>query len=77
VDYKRGVWIAHVLGGNLRGYLGTDEPRSFAIEGDTLTNSDPYMLRQSAGTRATRAGTQHSRPLVFAHPYTTNAPARC
>jgi hypothetical protein len=43
VDYKRGIWITHVVGGNIPAYLGTDQPRSFTIARDTLTISETYM----------------------------------
>ena len=43
VDYRRGTWITHVVGGNIPAYLGTDQPRSFTIVHDTLTISETYM----------------------------------
>ena len=43
VDYKRGIWITHVVGGNIPAYLGTDQPRSFTIAHDTLTIAETYM----------------------------------
>jgi hypothetical protein len=51
VDYKRGIWITHVVGGNIPAYLGTDQPRSFTIAHDTLTIAETYMQ----GTRRVRA----------------------
>jgi hypothetical protein len=51
VDYKRGIWITHVVGGNIPAYLGTDQPRSFTIAHDTLTISETYMQ----GTQRVRA----------------------
>lgn len=51
VDYKRGVWITHVVGGNIPAYLGTDQARSFTIAHDTLTISETYMQ----GTRPVHA----------------------
>jgi Lipocalin-like domain len=50
VDYERGVWVTHILGGNIPGYLGTEQPRTFKLRGDTLTISESYM-----------AGSQHVR----------------
>lgn len=51
VDYKRGIWITHVVGGNIPAYLDTDQPRSFTIAHDTLTISETYMQ----GTQRVRA----------------------
>lgn len=38
-----GRWITHVLGGNIPNYIGTDQPRSFKIRGDTLIITDTYV----------------------------------
>ena len=35
-------WTTHVIGGNIPNYLGTDQRRSFRIEGDLLTISESY-----------------------------------
>lgn len=35
-------WVAHVTGGNIPSYIGTDQARSFAIDGDTLTILETY-----------------------------------
>lgn len=35
-------WTTHVLGGNIPNYLGTDQRRTFTIQGDTLTISEKY-----------------------------------
>lgn len=35
-------WTVHVTGGNIPNYLGTDQRRSFRIEGDVLTISETY-----------------------------------
>ena len=51
VDYKRGIWITHVVGGNIPAYLGTDQPRSFTIARDTLIIAETYMR----GTHRVRA----------------------
>jgi Lipocalin-like domain len=51
VNYERGIWVTHVLGGNIPAYLGTDQPRSFTINGDTLTISETHM----EGNRRVRA----------------------
>ena len=51
MDYKRGIWITHVVGGNIPAYLGTDQPRSFTIAHDTLTIAETYMQ----GTQRVRA----------------------
>ena len=36
-------WTAHVLGGNIRSYLGTDQVRDFKISGDVMTISGTYL----------------------------------
>ncbi len=36
------AWITHVMGGNIPGYFGTDQRRTFAINGDVLTVSKTY-----------------------------------
>jgi Lipocalin-like domain len=51
VNYKRGIWVTHVVGGNIPAYLGTDQPRTFTINGNTLTISETYM----AGDKRVRA----------------------
>ena len=43
VDSKRGVFIVHVLGGNIPAYLGTDQTRSFVVSGDRLVISETYL----------------------------------
>ena len=43
VNYERGIWVTHVLGGNIPAYLGTDQPRTFTINGNTLTVSETHM----------------------------------
>ena len=43
VDEKKGMWITHVLGGNIPAYLGTDQPRSFSIRGAKLVISETYQ----------------------------------
>jgi len=35
-------WTAHVIGGNIPGYLGTDQRRNFTIKGDLLTIAESY-----------------------------------
>jgi Lipocalin-like domain len=50
VNYERGIWVTHVLGGNIPAYLGTDQSRTFRLEGDTLTILESYT-----------AGGQHFR----------------
>lgn len=42
VDYAKGTWTAHVTGGNIPNYLGTDQTRHFRIEGDRLIVSETY-----------------------------------
>jgi hypothetical protein len=37
-------WTAHVTGGNIPNYLGTDQARSFQIKGDLLTISETYSV---------------------------------
>lgn len=51
VDVKKGVWITHVMGGNIPAYLGIDQPRSFSIHGDRLVISESYQQ----GDRRVRA----------------------
>jgi lipocalin-like protein len=51
VNYERGIWVTHVLGGNIPAYLGTDQPRTFTINGNTLIISETYM----DGNRRVRA----------------------
>lgn len=41
-DAAGGRWITHVLGGNIPSYIGTDQPRSFRIEGERLIISYTY-----------------------------------
>ena len=36
------AWITHVMGGNIPGYLGTDQRRTFQINGELLTVSKSY-----------------------------------
>lgn len=42
VDAGRGQWVIHVLGGNVPAYLGTDQTRTFTIEGNRLVISGSY-----------------------------------
>jgi hypothetical protein len=51
VNYERGIWVTHVLGSNIPAYLGTDQSRTFRLEGDTLTVSESY----TAGSQRFRA----------------------
>jgi hypothetical protein len=44
-------WIAHILGGNIPSFIGTDQPRTFRIEGDRLILSERYQ----AGGKTVRA----------------------
>lgn len=43
VDIRGHYWIAHVLGGNIPAYVGTDQKRSFTIDGDQLVISETYV----------------------------------
>src|SRR5450631_1179376 len=43
VNYERGTWVTHVLGGNIPAYLGTDQSRTFKLSGNKLTISEAYM----------------------------------
>jgi len=43
VDRDKGVWVTHVLGGNIPAYFGTDQKRSFMIHGDRLVISETYL----------------------------------
>ncbi len=42
VDVKSGVWVTHVQSANIPGFLNTDQPRHFKIDGDTLVVSETY-----------------------------------
>jgi hypothetical protein len=44
VNYERGTWVTHVLGGNIPAYFGTDQPRTFKLKGNTLTISEKYIV---------------------------------
>jgi hypothetical protein len=48
VDIKHGVWVTHVQGANIPGFLNTDQPRHFTINGNTLVVSETYL---NGGTR--------------------------
>jgi hypothetical protein len=50
VDIKHGVWVAHVLSANIPGFLNTDQPRHFTIDGKRLVVSETYF---NGGTRIT------------------------
>lgn len=41
------AWIEHVTGGNIPGYLGTDQRRTFTLNGDVLTVSKQYTANGS------------------------------
>jgi len=43
VDSKQHHWITHVRGGNIPGYIGTDQKRNFTIEGDKLVITEKYV----------------------------------
>ncbi len=43
VDSNQRYWVTHVRGGNIPGYIGTDQKRTFTIEGDKLVISEKYM----------------------------------
>jgi hypothetical protein len=43
VDTKNGVWVTHVLSANIPGFLKTDQPRHFRINGNTLIVSETYL----------------------------------
>jgi len=60
VNYERGIWVTHVLGGNIPAYLGTDQPRTFTINENTLTISETYMdgNRRVHGERVLRRDTK-------------------
>ena len=44
-DSKGTSWTTHVLGGNVKAYLGTDQTRAFRLEGDALIISSDYQDR--------------------------------
>lgn len=43
-DAARSSWTAHVLGGNIPSYVGTDQTRHFAIDGNVMTISEIYEV---------------------------------
>jgi hypothetical protein len=43
VDAKKGVWVTRVLSANAPGYLNTEQPRHFKIDGNTLVVSETYL----------------------------------
>lgn len=43
VDHATGAWVTHVLGGNIPAYLGTEQRRSFTIQGDRLVIGESYV----------------------------------
>ena len=47
-------WTTHVTGTNIPNYLGTDQPRTFKIEGDVLTVSEVYHSPDGKTVRAKR-----------------------
>jgi Lipocalin-like domain len=48
VDVKHGVGVTHVLSANIPGFLNTDQPRHFKIDGNRLVVAETYL---SGGTR--------------------------
>lgn len=42
VDPKGTYWVTHVTGGNILSYIGTDQKRSFKIDGDKMTIVETY-----------------------------------
>ena len=43
VDPAKGVWVTHVLSANIPGFLNTDQPRHFTINGNLLVVSETYF----------------------------------
>jgi hypothetical protein len=43
VDVRKGVWVTHVLSANSPGFLNTEQPRHFKIDGNTLVVSETYL----------------------------------
>ena len=43
VDLKTGVWVTHVLSANAPGFLNTDQPRHFRLDGNRLVVSETYL----------------------------------
>jgi hypothetical protein len=41
-EAKGSTWTAHILGGNIPNYIGTDQVRPFTIKGDVITVSEDY-----------------------------------
>ena len=44
VDYEHHKWVTHVLGGNIPAYFGTDQARTFKLNGNTLTILEGYVV---------------------------------
>jgi len=42
-DIKNGIWVTHVLSTNIPGFLNTDQPRHFKIDGNRLVVSETYF----------------------------------
>ena len=47
-------WTTHVTGANIPNFLGTDQPRTFKIEGDLLTVSEVYRSADGKRVQAKR-----------------------
>jgi hypothetical protein len=43
VDFAKGEWITHVVGGNIPAYLNTDQRRTFTLSGEQLTIKESYL----------------------------------
>lgn len=43
INTKNGVWVTHVLSSNIPGFLNTDQPRHFTIDGDRLVVAETYL----------------------------------
>jgi ketosteroid isomerase-like protein len=43
VNYRTNTWVTHVLGGNIPNYIGTDQPRNFALRDDRLVITESYQ----------------------------------
>lgn len=66
VDVKSRGWVTHVLSANAPGFLNTDQPRHFTMNGNTLVVSETYLSggkRIKAERVFVREEVPSSRPL--------------
>ena len=63
VDIKSGVWVTRVLSTNIPGFLNTDQPRHFTIDGNRLVISETY-LNGSTRIKAERIFVREAAPGI-------------